>query len=263
MEPIKISPPATFANEATSLASSCRFSCSSPVRYGPLLASSQLFSNLPISSSGWPARITEAADVTSNSSLAAAYRHRLSRVGDPQIHTHVLISQLVKAGEDGRWTSLYSPGLYREAKTAGFLYEAELRERLARSLELEWTGVTRGTAEIRGLRSRPGRCSLAAAPRSSRPKPSREQDRRSRSIEQILGISIADVEYLAGAIESGVLQVTITNIRNNRPYGLICEIPILVRGLGPKNDRVATVTTVWELAETETAPRLVNAYISD
>ena len=83
--------------------------------------------------------------------LAAAYRHRLSRAGDPQIHTHVLISQLVKAPEDGRWTSLYSPGLYRHAKTAGFLYQSELRERLTRALGLEWTEVTRGTAEVAGI----------------------------------------------------------------------------------------------------------------
>lgn len=83
--------------------------------------------------------------------LAAAYRHRLSRAGDPQIHTHVLISQLVKAPEDGRWTSLYSPGLFAHAKTAGFLYQAELRDRLARSLGLQWSEVARGTAEIEGI----------------------------------------------------------------------------------------------------------------
>lgn len=83
--------------------------------------------------------------------LAAAYRHRLSRAGDPQIHTHVLISQLVKATDDGRWTSLYSPSLFAHAKTAGFLYQAELRDRLTRSLGLDWTDVTRGTAEVAGI----------------------------------------------------------------------------------------------------------------
>ena len=82
--------------------------------------------------------------------IGAAYRHRTSRAGDPQLHTHVLVSKLVKA-TDGRWTCLYSPSLYANAKTAGFLYQAELRDQLTRTLGIRWGEAQRGTASIEGI----------------------------------------------------------------------------------------------------------------
>ena len=53
--------------------------------------------------------------------VAAAFRHRSSRAGDPLLHTHVVIGNLTQ-GPDGRWTALDGRHLYRHAKTAGFLY---------------------------------------------------------------------------------------------------------------------------------------------
>jgi conjugative relaxase-like TrwC/TraI family protein len=44
--------------------------------------------------------------VKGNGFLAAAYTHRSSRNGDPQLHTHVLIANATK-GPDGEWTRLY------------------------------------------------------------------------------------------------------------------------------------------------------------
>lgn len=82
--------------------------------------------------------------------IGAAYRHRTSRAGDPQLHTHVLVSKLVKA-TDGRWTCLHSPSLYANAKTAGFLYQAELRDQLTRALGIQWGEVRRGSASIEGI----------------------------------------------------------------------------------------------------------------
>lgn len=76
--------------------------------------------------------------------VGAAYRHRTSRAGDPQFHTHVLVSQLVKAS-NGR------PSLYANAKTAGFLYQAELRDKLIRILGIEWGEVHRGSAAVEGI----------------------------------------------------------------------------------------------------------------
>lgn len=82
--------------------------------------------------------------------IGAAYRHRTSRAGDPQIHTHVLVSKLVQA-TDGRWTCLHSPSLYANAKTAGFLYQAGLRDQLTRTLGIRWGEVQRGSASIEGI----------------------------------------------------------------------------------------------------------------
>ena len=82
--------------------------------------------------------------------VAAAFRHRTSRAGDPQLHTHVLIANLVE-GHDGRWSALDGRGVYQHAKTAGYLYEATLRQRLTRRLGVEWAPVRNGIADIDGV----------------------------------------------------------------------------------------------------------------
>ncbi len=82
--------------------------------------------------------------------LAAAYPHRSSRAGDPQLHTHVLVANAT-LGPDGRWTRLYHPALYEHAKTAGYLYEAHLRDELTRRLGVRWQEVQNGIAEIEGF----------------------------------------------------------------------------------------------------------------
>jgi conjugative relaxase-like TrwC/TraI family protein len=69
--------------------------------------------------------------------IAASYRHRMSRALDPQLHTHVVAANLAQ-GPDGRFTALQSSQLYREAKTAGFLYQAHLRALVSERLGLEW-----------------------------------------------------------------------------------------------------------------------------
>jgi len=89
--------------------------------------------------------------VHGNGFLAAAYRHRSSRNGDPQLHTHVLIANATK-GPDGKWTRLYHPAIYEHAKTASYLYEANLRHELSRRLGVGWQEVRKGIAEIEGFR---------------------------------------------------------------------------------------------------------------
>jgi len=61
--------------------------------------------------------------------VAAAFRHRTSRAGDPQLHTHVLVANMTR-GADGRWSALDGRQLYLQAKTAGTLYQAALRYEL-------------------------------------------------------------------------------------------------------------------------------------
>ena len=88
--------------------------------------------------------------VKGNGYLATAYVHRSSRNGDPQLHTHVLIANATK-GPDGRWTRLYHPAIYDHAKTAGYIYEAQLRHELSRDLGVGWQEVRNGIAEIDGF----------------------------------------------------------------------------------------------------------------
>ena len=79
--------------------------------------------------------------------VAAAFAHRTSRAGDPHLHTHVVIANLVH-GPDDRWTALDARPLYHWSKTVGYLYEAELRHQLAQTVGLEWRTVRRGIADI-------------------------------------------------------------------------------------------------------------------
>ncbi len=81
--------------------------------------------------------------------LAAAYRHRSSRNGDPQLHTHVLVANATRA--EGKWTRLYHPAIYDHATTASYIYEAHLRHELTRRLGVEWQPTRKGIAEIAGF----------------------------------------------------------------------------------------------------------------
>jgi conjugative relaxase-like TrwC/TraI family protein len=82
--------------------------------------------------------------------VAAAFRHRTSRAGDPHLHTHVLVANMAE-GPDGRWRTLDGRSLYQHAKTAGYLYEAELRAELTRRLGVEWGPVRNGIADLDGI----------------------------------------------------------------------------------------------------------------
>jgi conjugative relaxase-like TrwC/TraI family protein len=79
--------------------------------------------------------------------VAAAFRHRTSRAGDPQLHTHVLVAN-VTLGADGRWSALDGRRIYAHAKTAGYIYEARLRAELTREFGFEWTAVRNGIADV-------------------------------------------------------------------------------------------------------------------
>ncbi len=80
--------------------------------------------------------------------IGAAFRHRTSREGDPLLHTHVLVANLARTSDDGIWRTLDSRRLYAHAKTAGYLYQAQLRHELTRELGVEWGPVVNGMADL-------------------------------------------------------------------------------------------------------------------
>jgi Ti-type conjugative transfer relaxase TraA len=92
--------------------------------------------------------------VSADGFVAAAFRHRTSRAGDPQLHTHVVIANLVHAPSDDRWSALDARPLYSWAKTGGYLYEAELRSELTRRLGVAWTATHHGIADVAGIPER-------------------------------------------------------------------------------------------------------------
>jgi conjugative relaxase-like TrwC/TraI family protein len=78
--------------------------------------------------------------------IGAAFRHRTSRAGDPQLHTHVVVPNLVQ-GADGRWSAPDGRHLYTWQKTAGTLYQSALRAELA-PLGLRWQVRRNGLGEL-------------------------------------------------------------------------------------------------------------------
>jgi conjugative relaxase-like TrwC/TraI family protein len=78
--------------------------------------------------------------------IGAAFRHRTSRAGDPQLHTHVVVPNLVQ-GADGRWSAPDGRHLYAWQKTAGALYQSALRAELA-PLGLRWQVRRNGLGEL-------------------------------------------------------------------------------------------------------------------
>ena len=88
--------------------------------------------------------------VASSGLVAAAFQHRANRCGDPQLHTHVVVANLV-LGVDGRVSALDSRSLYAAGKTAGYLYQAVLRHELTTALRVQWTPVRRGVGEVAGI----------------------------------------------------------------------------------------------------------------
>lgn len=88
--------------------------------------------------------------------VAAVFPHRFSREGDPQVHVHVLVANMTACGDPTQgvehgWRTLDARDLYRHQRAAGYLFQAELRERLTRTLGVEWTEVRKGAAEIAGV----------------------------------------------------------------------------------------------------------------
>ncbi len=79
--------------------------------------------------------------------VGAAFRHRTSRAGDPQLHTHVVVANAAQ-GPDGRWSALDARHLYGQARTAGFLYQAELRAGLTARLDVGWEQTVKGTGDL-------------------------------------------------------------------------------------------------------------------
>jgi conjugative relaxase-like TrwC/TraI family protein len=87
--------------------------------------------------------------------VAVAFEHRMSRAGDPNSHTHVLVQNAAQ-GPDGRWTALDSDRLYAHLMAADHLYLAAERAALTERLGVRWGPVDErsGAAEIIGLDDR-------------------------------------------------------------------------------------------------------------
>ena len=81
--------------------------------------------------------------------IAASFRHRTSRAGDPLLHWHCLVANMAE-GSDGKWSAIVHPDLFRNAKAAGEIFQASFRAELTASLGVEWV-PGRHVHEIAGV----------------------------------------------------------------------------------------------------------------
>ncbi|MCZ4645094.1 MobF family relaxase [Rhodococcus erythropolis] len=70
--------------------------------------------------------------------IGAAFTHRDSRAGDPDLHTHVAISNKVKVRGEDRWLALDGAPLYRANVAASELYNTHLETYLREDLGVEF-----------------------------------------------------------------------------------------------------------------------------
>jgi conjugative relaxase-like TrwC/TraI family protein len=83
--------------------------------------------------------------------LGFAATHGVSRAGDPHLHSHVLVMNLVRSVE-GRFRPIDARGLFAHHRAAGALYDAELSGALVR--ELGFSATTVPTLAVAALSTR-------------------------------------------------------------------------------------------------------------
>lgn len=84
---------------------------------------------------------------------------------------------------------------------------------------------------------------------------------RAQGFPRALGIGIDDVGQLADQLRDGLGSAHVSDVRDDAPFGVLCEVPIPVRGLRSRADRKIEVTASWELRETGGPPRPITACI--
>lgn len=91
--------------------------------------------------------------VKTNGLIAAAFVHRDSRAGEPDLHTHVAISNKVQDAHDGKWLALDGQVLYKATVAASERYNTALERELNRRLGVEFTARTtaRGRRPVREI----------------------------------------------------------------------------------------------------------------
>ena len=83
--------------------------------------------------------------------VVAGFVHRTSREGDPQLHSHCLVPNLVRRASDGRVVALDGYPLHVWARAAGSVYQAELQCHLSRTLAVGWGEDRRNTRDLVGI----------------------------------------------------------------------------------------------------------------
>lgn len=94
--------------------------------------------------SGATSRDGAVAQVEVTGLIATAFDHFDSRAGDPQLHTHVMVSNKARTLFDGKWRSLDSRPLHAATVALSELHNAVFADHLSRVLGVGWERRERG-----------------------------------------------------------------------------------------------------------------------
>lgn len=83
-----------------------------------------------------------ARQVETRGLIAAAFLHRDSRAGDPDLHTHVAVANKIQTRE-GKWLSIYGTILHEHVVAASEAYNTALEAHLHRQMGVEFVDVPR------------------------------------------------------------------------------------------------------------------------
>ena len=76
--------------------------------------------------------------------VATGFDHYDSRAGDPQLHTHVVVSNKIQTAFDGKWRSLDGRPMHAAVVALSEHYNAVLADRLTRTFGVGWEARERG-----------------------------------------------------------------------------------------------------------------------
>lgn len=94
-----------------------------------------------------------ARQVETRGLIAAAFTHRDSRAGDPDLHTHVAVANKVQT-KQGKWLSIYGRVLHQHVVAASETYNTALERHLVEALGVQFTerlGLDREKRPIREI----------------------------------------------------------------------------------------------------------------
>ena len=94
-----------------------------------------------------------ARQVETRGLIAAAFTHRDSRAGDPDLHTHVAVANKVQT-IGGKWLAIYGRVLYESVVAASETYNTALEQHLSTSLAVRFAerpGTERGKRPVREI----------------------------------------------------------------------------------------------------------------
>ncbi|WP_280363511.1 MobF family relaxase [Nocardia wallacei] len=92
------------------------------------------------------------AQVDTRGLVATAFEHRDSRAGDPDLHTHMVISAKVRTREGGLWRALDARMLYRVMVTASEVYNTRVEHHMNTLVGVEFADRGDGDPDKRPIR---------------------------------------------------------------------------------------------------------------